>query len=272
MNDIFSFKRFWYLLRKEVFEKRIFLLGMVGVTLIIFLLAYVSADVDNEIMQYQHISLFLGIILGPAILVSYLLGGFSGKNKSIQYLTIPSSFFERWFLIFFITFFLYVPFILLTLYFIDFYFVSDLRELALSRNQLTEKVIENKFKFIDTIVNIKNGIFKGYLLVLILLTGLFTLGGLFFKKLSFYKTALLIFLVFVFIIYFRNITTAYILGEKINPNINNFGNVTVVVKNAERVYLASSENISFLINNFVRIIMPLSLWLIAMLRFKEKEI
>ncbi|MCP9770033.1 hypothetical protein EGI22_19190 [Lacihabitans sp. LS3-19] len=271
MNDIFSFRRFWYLLRKEFVEKRVFLLGIVGVTLIIFLLAYVSADVDNEIMQYQHICLFLGIILGPAILVSYMLGGFSGKSKSIQYLTLPSSFFERWFLIFFITFFLYVPFVLLSLNFFDFYFVSDLRELAL-RKQFSAEVIDSKFKFIDSIINLKNGVFKGYLLVLIILTGLFTLGGLFFKKLSFYKTALLIFLVFVFIIYFRNITTAYILGEKINSNINNFGNVTVVLKNAERVYVSSSENISFLINNFVRIVLPLSLWLIAMLRFKEKEI
>jgi hypothetical protein len=271
MNDIFSFKRFWYLLIKEIFEKRVFLLGMVGVTSIVFLLIYVSIDEDTEILQLQIISLFLGIIMGSTILVSYLLGSFSEKKLAVRFFVLPSSFFERWFCVILVTFFIYVPLILSILYFIDFYYINELREMALAKKKFSSSFIENKYRFIDLIINLKSDTGKGLLIVLSILTSAFTLGALYFNKLSYYKTALLIFLVFLFFVYGQNIITSYIVGEDIVLNIVDYGGAFFTLKDAGSTFLKSSENISFLLNNFVRIIFPLGLWLIALLRFKEKE-
>lgn len=272
MNDIFSFRRFWFFAIKEVFEKRIFLLGILGVTIIIFFLTYFSGSENSDTIQHQHISLFLGIILGPAILVSFLLGSFSKKNGSIQFLTLPVSFFERWLVLILITFVIYIPTVLFFLYFIDYYFVSHFRELALVKNQIPAEIIDSKFKYIGFNFNPSNGIFKGYFLALSMLTGFFALGALYFKNLSFYKTALIVFLLFVAIIFYRNIVTKFIIGENINTNINDFANAIVILKDSNRIFIASSESISFAINNFVKIILPVCLWLIALVGFKEKEI
>ena len=272
MNDIFSFKRFWFFAMKEIFEKRLLLMGFLCVTIIIFLLTYSSGSENSEHLQYQHICIFLGIILGPSILVSFLLGSFSKKNSSIQFLTLPVSFLERWLVILFITFVIYIPTVLFSLYFIDFYFVSHFRELAIEKKQIPLEVIASRFEYIGFVMNPANSMFKGYLLALVVLTGFFTLGALHFKNLSFYKTALTVFLLFVAVIFYRNIVTKFIIGENINTNINDFANAIVILKDNNRIFIASSEGVAFAINNFFKIILPVCLWLIALVGFKEKEI
>jgi hypothetical protein len=272
MNDIFSFKRFWFFAIKEFFEKRLLLMGFLCVTIIIFLLTYSSGSENSEAIQYQHISLFLGMILGPAILVSFLLGSFSKKNSSVQFLTLPVSFFERWLVLVLITFVIYIPTVIFFLYFIDYYFVSYFRELALEKKQIPADVLDTKFKYIGFILNPKSGVFKGYLLALSVLTGFFALGALYFKNLSFYKTSLVVFFLFVSIVFFRNNVTKFIIGENINTNINDFANAVVILKDNNRIFIASSEGIAFAMNSFVKVILPVCLWLIALLGFKEKEI
>jgi hypothetical protein len=270
MNDIFSFRRFYYLLKKQIIEKRLFLLGIS--TIVIFLeisIYYLNGNIYQVSGNLQYLSLFVLLILSPTILISFILNSFSDIKTSIGALLLPVSFFEKWLMIFAIVFLTFVPSHLLILKFIDYSFVNHYKELAIESKQFTAKRIHDSWPYISYVFN-GNSYFSYYLMFSVYCSGIFLLGTLYFKNLSYFKTALVLILVLTFVLYGGNYITETIIGENSKLQFDDFG---AWIQVQPRPFLIQGKMTSSVVLTwYAKLVLPLALWLIAILRFREKEI
>ena len=270
MNDIFSFRRFYYFLKKQIFEKRLFLLGISAIVIFLEIsIYYLNGNIYQVSGNLQYLSLFILLILSPTILISFILNSFSDIKTSIGTLLLPVSFFEKWLMIFAIVFLIFVPSHLLILKFIDYCFVNHYKELAIESKQFTAKRIRDSWPYISYVFN-GNSFFSLYLIFSVYFSGIFLLGALYFKRLSYFKTALVLILVLIFVLYGGNYITKTIIGESSRLQFNDFG---AWVHVQPRPFLIQGKMTSSVVLTwFAKLVLPLSLWLIAIVRFKEKEI
>ncbi len=271
MNDIFSFRRFYYLLKKQLFEKRLFLLGFS--TIVIFLeisIYYLVGSINQPAAQLQLPSLFVLLIISPTILISFLLNSLSDKKSSIMDLLLPVSFFEKWLMVFVITFLIFIPIHLLILKFVDYNFVNYYRELAKQSKNYGIEFIDNTWTYLSFRFNGGANVVGNYLLFSVYCSGIFLLGNLYFRNLSYFKTALVLILALTFVLYGGNYITESIIGENSKLQFNDFGAWIQVQPSPFLIQgkMASSVVLTW----FAKLVLPLALWLIAILRFREKEI
>jgi len=270
MNDIFSFRRFLNLLWKQLFEKRLFLLGFGVIVIFIEILIYfLTVDINQGSIQLQFLCLFLLLIISPTILVSLILNNFSDKKTSIVELLIPVSFFEKWLMIFIITFVIYLPSHLLILKLIDYSFVNQYRELAIQVKNFSSERVNDRWPYLSFALN-GGSHFANYLLISIYLSGIFLLGTLYFKNLSYFKTALVVILLLTLLVYTCNYLTRTIIGESCHLQFNDFG---AWINVQPRPFIIRGTSFTgAILTWFTKLILPVCIWLIAILRFREKEI
>lgn len=271
MNDIFSFRRFLNLLRKQLFEKRLFLLGFSAIVIFLEIsIYYLNGNIYQLSAQLQFLSLFVLLIISPTILISFVLNSFSDKKTSIGTLLLPVSFFEKWLTIFAIIFLIFIPSHLLILKLIDYGFVNHYKELAIQSKNFTIERLNNSWTYLSFRINEGASLLGNYLLFSVYISGIFLLGTLYFKSLSYFKTALVLIFLLTFVVYSSNYLTKTIIGENSNLQFNDFG---AWIHVQPRPFLIQGKLLSSVVLTwFVKLILPLSIWLIAILRFKEKEI
>ncbi|KAA5542498.1 hypothetical protein [Adhaeribacter rhizoryzae] len=104
-----------------------------------------------------------------------------------------------------------------------------------------------------------------------LFNGIILLGSVYFTKLSFVKTLLVLLLVLVFLNYANNFLMGIISGI---PNINSSTPLSgfQFEHQGENIYVNLPENIDSISNIFARAVLPLIFWSITWLRFREKEV
>lgn len=271
MNDIFSFKRFFYLLKKQLFEKRLFLLGFSAIVVFLEIsIYYLVGNVNQAAAILQLLSLFVLLIISPTILISFMMNSLSDKKSSIMALLLPVSFFEKWLMIFVLTFLIYLPVHLLILKFIDYNFVNYYRELIIQSKKFSVEYIDNTWAYLSFRINGGASLLANSMIFSIYCSGIFLLGILYFKNLSYFKTAIVLILALTFVLYGGNYITETIIGENSKLQFTDFGAWIQVQPSPFLIQgkMASSVVLTW----FAKLVLPVSLWLIAILRFREKEI
>ena len=273
MNLVFNFQRFRRYFSKEFFEKRLLLFGIIVFVSIVINFIYSTLDGNSHSEGPQEISLFLCLIITPAIFINLVLNQFPTKTKSLNTLTLPVSFFERWLFVVLIVFFIYFPLVLIILKTIDLFYITHLREVGLTKYKLTKMEIDEYLKVIDfSFINSK--IFFGHFVKFSLsVSAISLLGTLYFRKYSIVLTLLMIIVCLAFMTFFRQYLFESIIEKGAYSRIVDISSVDIRSEVPYQFYHVSAvKPIANFSNIFMSIVLPIILWVAALLGFKEKEI
>src|SRR5690242_19087591 len=96
MNDVFSARRFGWLMRKTVQERPTQIIGTIGLCFAISFICYGITRLLQGIGQAQNTSFFVGLAIGGPFLASVVLGYFNSNASGVSFLTLPASRLEKW--------------------------------------------------------------------------------------------------------------------------------------------------------------------------------
>jgi len=263
MKNVFSLQRFWLLLKKTFSERPAQLFGFTALLLTLSLIMYAVAKHFMGFGAAQNLTFIWGLAGGCCFLGSFVFNYFSTNAIGSSYLTLPASAFEKW-LCGIIVAGIFYPVIFLTFFrAMDLFFVAmyhnDLDPAGPFYKQMYESVYLFSFHGIVAM--------KVYNISLFL-TGCMLTGSLYFNKVSFIKTGLVICVVLVGA-YGLNWFFARILFGDIN-NAEPFRNVVIPV-GKEEGSIDLPETASKIATMALQYIIPLVLWIVSFIRLREKE-
>ncbi len=272
MSNTFDIRRFSFLFKKTIYERRLALIGFFVLLMVLILLIYSQSRTGSSPLQY--LSAVIGLVLGPSIIVNILLNNFSKKSEATSYLTLPCSHFEKWLVVFVITVFIYLPLFLALFKVIDTLYIDYYRELSVTKFNYTPKQLEDNLPYLKYSLDDSNNSlpFLNFLSNFFLFGGIALLGSLYFNQKSYIKTAL-VFLAFAVIgSFFNSIIYKTIIGETVSLNFSDFTNVTVINQDLKKFPLVVSASFSNFIKFITLIFLPVALWIIGLVRFRDKEL
>lgn len=263
MNDIFSLKRFGLLFRKTIAERPIQTFGVMGLLLFLSFILYVAAKKLAGFGAAQNPTFLWGLAGGGFFLSSFVFGYFSSNASGSSYLMLPASSLEKWLYSILMTGVLYPLIFLLFFHLMDTAFVAAYHK-SLDPTSLSYKQQYESVSTFDI-----NGIiaWKVYAMFL-MLTGSMLTGGLYFNKIPFIKTAIAICIVFV-VVFGINWLIATLFFSNIN-DAGPFDHVELIV-GKQIGTLILPTNIDNFFHKIVAFVMPSVLWLLPLLRLREKE-
>ncbi len=271
MNNIFNLRRFGLLFKKTLFEHPLQTFGVLCIALVATFLFYHPYKCDSNSIQIGDNTPFIMTILflSGSSLVFFQFSQFSDNAKGYNYLLLPSSYFEKWFSGLIMTCVLFLGIYLVFFRLIDSYCVNTFHNALLANEKTHSPQIAQIYLRRVQILRYDSPDFKNIFSLFFIITGATAVGSLYFNKNAFVKIFLtLIGLIWAFIFlnsfipeyFFKGIhirTHPYLIGRVI---IENGG--TITLKNE---YINLIEILFFYC-------LPIVLWLIALIRFREKEI
>jgi hypothetical protein len=266
MNETFNFRRFGLLFKKTLFEQPLQTFGVLGIAILATLLLYRPYDIRNMSSSVQIDTLLPILFIGGGSLTYFIFSHFSENSKGYNYLLLPSSFLEKWLCGFIIPCVVFLGIYLIFFRILDTIYINDLqKQLVVSTDKNTvfiQRLAEKMQILAFDSRNIKINLSRFFML-----TGTAAIGCLYFKKNAFVKICLIIIgLVWAYIFlagYFFKLFFEHIPG-----NIFNSGIITLQeggVVHLSKFYLE-------LFNGLFYFCFPAALWLIALIRLREKEI
>lgn len=262
MNDILSLSRFGWLIRKLFIEKTASVFGSMLLCFIVTLVFYGMLMLLQGIAEAQNDAFLVGLILGGALMASVVFGYFSNDATGVSFLTLPASVLEKWLsgiMIIGLYFFLFLVYFRL----IDLAFVAQYHHNLNTHSPYYKEQYElvNILRFTDSTAAQSFTMFFNF-------TGIMMLGALFFNKAAFIKTALVIcsilvagFLLNLLIInlLIKNVQTAFPFS------------IVWLWVGKERARLDLSPENADIVKIAFRFVLPAILWVLSLLRLKEKE-
>lgn len=263
MSEIFSIKRFWLLFKKVIAERPTQTLGVTALLLVLSFILYAAAKMLIGIGPAQNLTFIWGLAGGGFFISSYVFGYFSTNAGGSSYLTLPASFLEKWLCGFLIAGILY------PLIFLLFYHGIDVAFVAAFHHGLDKTSIFYKQQY-ESVYNFDlNGIVAWKVYALFLkLGGLMLTGSLYFNKIPFIKTGLAV-CALVLVIFSLNWLIADQLFSHVNDAIP-YDHVTLSIGKETGTLILPIKLENFFHIAFAFII-PSILWLLPLLRLKEKE-
>lgn len=264
MNDVFDIKRFIWLLKKSVLEQPALLIGLLTVTLAITLLTYAIVQSTVGIGKAQLSAFILGFLIGGSFMASSVFGYFSSKSNGVSYLLLPASHLEKWFCGVIISGVLFVVIYLGFYRVIDLYFVNSYWN-NLDHKAINYQTLHNSVE----IFSFNNSIARIVFVAFFNISGAMLLGSLYFNKVSYIKVSLLI-CAFIISTYFINLLFASLFFNNIDLAVP-FRNVFLKVD--KEVGIIDMPSAQAKVAGFgITYLIPITLWLLAYLRLKEKEV
>ena len=213
MNNTFNFKRFSWIFRKTILERPVQLLGIFILDFIVVLLLYTFL---REILGWgptQNMTFFWGLTFGGCYLSAALFNYFSSNANGSSYLTLPCSALEKWLCAIIIVGVIY------TAAFVLFYKAMDTAFVSYYHQQLNPKEVNylGKMEAVQ-LLDLGGHVARASFMIYGLLAACMLVGSLYFNKLSFVKTGLIIcgvcsvFFVFnlgVANLFFNNVSDAF---------------------------------------------------------------
>ena len=263
MNDTFNLVRFGLLFKKTLVERAVQIGGAFLLTMLITWIAY-SAQIQLGIkwINFQREALSMGLTLGGGYLGGIIFSNFSENAQGYNYLTLPTSSFEKWlngltimtlFTVLFLVFFR----ILDTIYVTNYH-----NSLATIEPRLYDQFYKNAsvlpFDSHSLIF-----IYKIYFI----LTSFMALVSLYFNKNAVVKGTLLFFCLFITSWFGNGIIAKLILGSDFTK-ASYFYSASKLDYDS---FVIMPENWLQIINPFFLIGLPAILWLVALIRLREKE-
>jgi len=262
MNDILSLSRFGWLLRKIFLERTALVLGSMLLCFVVTLVFYGMIMLLQGISEAQNDAFLIGLTLGGALMASVVFGYFNSNATGVSFLTLPASVLEKWLsgvVIIGLYFFLFLVYFRL----IDLAFVAQYHHNLNTHSPYYKLQYElvNILRFTDSTATQNFMMFFNF-------TGIMMLGALFFDKAAFIKTAMVIcsilvagFLLNLLIInlLIKNVQTAFPFS------------IVWLWVGKDRARLELSPENTDKVKIVFRFVLPAILWLLSLLRLKEKE-
>lgn len=262
MKDIFYLPRFWFLLKKTILERPLQIVGSFGLSLLLTWVFYVSQkSINTEWMFFQREAFSLGLILGGGYLAATIFAYFSENSKGYGYLTLPTSQFEKWlcgFLIIAVFTVLYHIFFRL----LDASYVTQYHN-SLDTKLPNYKELYNRAAIMPFDRDPLFFIYKIYFN----LTGFMAVAAFYFNKNVVIKGALSFFALIFTSMYANGMIAQLFFGNNLRINSTR---PFLHVYTSEK-FIVMPENWLQLIDIFFLVGLPIILWLIALLRLREKE-
>ncbi|CAG5004073.1 hypothetical protein DYBT9275_03293 [Dyadobacter sp. CECT 9275] len=261
MNQIFSFHRFVLLIRLDISEKgkNYLLMGSLLTSLLILLTFPILLSKEHsEILYLLHpLALFMLVIFGGSLYTNTAFNQYSSPETGISALMIPASRLEKYLTALLTNLLFTIPFLLLFLKL--HYFTIGLANKNIPADMLGYQPIPYPLLqyFISIHIIVQAAVF---------------LGSIYFRKLSYIKTAGIL-LAAVTVIFFSNWVFAYSVT-------NHPTNIVTFPFSAWRIWYAHSgrsyyvdlpKNIQYAVYSFP-VLFLLACWYIAFVRLQEKEI
>lgn len=187
MNNVFNFKRFTWIFRKTLLERPVQLLGIFALDFILVLIMYATLRALLGWGATQNLTFLWGLSFGGCYLSATLFNYFSSNANGSSYLTIPCSALEKWLTAIIIVGVLY------TLAFILFFKGVDTLFVNYYQQQLNPKEVNylSKLEAIQPF-SLTGHVARTSFYMYATLVSSMLVGSLYFNKLSFVKTGLIV--------------------------------------------------------------------------------
>jgi hypothetical protein len=250
-TEIFNNQRFVLLLQRQILflykPWLVSLIAVAGSIMFIAFLVIIGAQNDGWIVVYKNLSMVAFVIMG-AIFASRSFSEMGTLTKSLQYITLPATLFEKFFVSWLVSSVMYVA-VFLSIFIIGSAFMSF------------TSILLNGGSFL--LLDPFNSEFANVLFAFFVLHTCFFLGAVWFKKGAFFKTLLSMFIVNIIL----NAWTVSFFLIIIRPlKFFNVGNNLVF----QHIVMAETS-----IKQYITVyiaLLSLFLLFIAWVRFNEREV
>lgn len=258
MNNTFSFARFTQLfIRHTVANYKAYLLSLAMLMGVLFLLIGYGSTVDgtflSESTQYLYFIFFF--LLSGAIFTSGIFSELNDKRKTIPYLMLPASNFEKYLVAWIYSY------VIFQLIFIGGFYVVECIVFSISNNS-----VDRSGKILNIFAD--KGFFNHDILIFSILHSVAFFGAVFFKKLNFIKTTTLGFAMIVVIMLVHNTMINIMFPEGISAS-EPFSSLTIMEGN-NRYYIEQLSAVSVMIP-YLMLGLSILLWMGTYFKLKEKE-
>jgi hypothetical protein len=265
MNDIFDIKRFGLVFKKLLFEKSLNLIGsFVLVALFAWIVYHLNGDMSEGWYMAQVPSFLPSLVFGGIYWVSVGFNHFSDKTEGYGFLTLPASHLEKWLSVVVLTGIFLVSFCL-------FFRVMDASYMSYFRTHLNPHLKNYKILYDSAFVMPFWGETKGVMsqafIYFYVLTGIMAVGAVYFNKTALVKTMFIFAGTFFLLQFLNSNVTSFFFQNNTNTHI--FWNSISIKSTGEEVDLP--QNINQIFTTFFSYILPIILWLVALVRLREKE-
>jgi hypothetical protein len=268
MNDIFNVRRFGLLFKKLLLEQSLQLFGVLVVAIVLTLLFYKPYNVKT-LDIYPNFDIMPGILIISGItLTFFLFSHFSDNAKGYNFLLLPTSFFEKWLSGFLITGVLFFSIYLVFFRVWDSYCVDTFhKELLVQAEKYNPEMVKNYLEKVQ-IQHFDSPLYKRIFAIFFMMTSGTAICSLYFNKNAFIKIPLsLLGIVSGYIFLHKTVLAAFFNTIEIQ-DIPNLGLVSFAK--------GGSIRLPQVYDNFIDVVfyygLPIILWLIALIRLREKEI
>lgn len=261
MSQTFQFHRFYLLLKMSIMERPMAVIGTCIAGLATTALIYLFFQSIGAYHPAQYISFAVGLVGGGCLMASLVFAHFSSEANGIAYLTLPGSRLEKW-LVGFLIAAVYVGLFIVFYKWIDTFFVESFRQ----KLDPLDPHYQARYNSLWTYEFTEE---KEFLIFFVNCFCLMLIGSIYFNRMAFIKTALLI-IVLIFLALSLNL----LIMRTMVPDVARAVPLqsVVIANNGKESAVLLSANAQQWVGWMIGIVLPLSLLLTSFLKLKEKEI
>jgi len=250
------------LFKKTISERPVQTIGVTALLLILSLILYVVVKELAGFGPAQNITFIWGLAGGSFFLASFVFGYFNTNANGSSYLTLPASCLEKWLCGILIC-------ILFAVIFLVFYHLIDVAFVAAYHNGLDKTSLFYKEQYESvTTFDLNYRIAWRVYSISLMITGAMLTGALYFNKGAIIKTAISICIIFMGLFGLNWLIAESFFGDIANAGV--YHHVSLHLGNEEAILLLPSSTQDFFLYSTFWII-PSILWVLPLLRLKEKE-
>jgi hypothetical protein len=266
MNNTFELRRFGLVFKKLLFERSLRLVGSFVLAALFtwFLYGATGLHLDGTTVTPASESFTIGLTLGGIYWVFTAFSYFSNHTEGYNYLMLPASHIEKWlsavsllgvFMLFFCLYFRVLDTIYLDKFLNSIVHFKNYQKILESAQVMAfwgDKRVDLEFNYF--------GFFSA--------TGAMAVGSLYFNKNTFIKAASIGFVFFIGLMLSNMKMANVVFSEHVGLELNWRG--AMIHRTDYYVQLPEPINTVYMIGfNYV---LPVALWLIALIRLREKEL
>ena len=263
MNNVFNIKRFGWLFRKTIMERPVQLLGLMLLVIAIDIMIYAFCRAVTDFEVAQNASFILGLVGGGCFMASFVYSHFGSNASGSSFLTLPASTFEKWLCGVVITGVFYVLIYLLFFRLMDSIFIYMYHK-DLNPNRPFYKEMYDSAQPLSLLGFVAN---KTYMMFLNF-AGFMLVGTLYFNKAPFIKVALIVCAI-CFGSFLLNILLANMFFGHVNGAFPFY--FVYINEHEQNARLELTTGTLKSISQVFEYVLPAILWLLALIRLKEKE-
>jgi len=263
MNNVFNLRRFGWLFRKTIMERPVQLLGLMLLVIALDIMIYAFCKAVSGFDLAQSCSFVIGITGGGCFLASFVYSHFASNASGSSFLTLPASTFEKWLCGVLISGVLYTAIFLLFYKLMDTTFISFYHKGLDAKGPFYKELYDRvqPFQLMGFVAN------KTYIMFFNF-AGCMLIGTLYFNKAPFIKVALVVCAI-CFGAFLLNLLMANMFFKDVNSAFPYF--FVYVTEGSQTGRLELPTGTLKNLNTVFEYILPSILWLLALLRLKEKE-